>query len=126
MIFVKELVIRKTFTRFLLIISVWTGLNPVREDESEGLRLPDDEELDPEAEAEAEVEEEKDDVEEAKDPRSDIVLCLRELTSRRSRLYYLSHEGQARAKSGPDFLASDNILEKFLLPGKLDVKKTNF
>ena len=71
----KELVIRKTFTRFLLIISVWTGLNPVREDESEGLRLPEDEELDPEAEAE--VEEEKDDVEEAKDPRSDIVLCLR-------------------------------------------------
>ena len=71
MIFVKELVIRKTFTRFLLMISVWTGLNPVSEDEREGLRLPEVEELDPEAE------EEKDDVEEAKDPTSDIVLYLR-------------------------------------------------
>ena len=71
MIFVKELVIRKTFTRFLLMISVWTGLNPVSEDEREGLRLQEVEELDPEAE------EEKDDVEEAKDPTSDIVLYLR-------------------------------------------------
>ena len=66
--FVKELVIRNTFTRFLLMISVWTGLNPLKEDEREGLRLPQDEELDLEAE-----EDEKDEVEDEKDPTSDIV-----------------------------------------------------
>ena len=55
-----------SFTRFLLMISVWTGLNPVNEDEREGLRLPQDEELDLDAE------DEKDDVEDAKDPTSDI------------------------------------------------------
>ena len=65
--FVKELVIRKAFTRFLLMISVWTGRKPVKEDEREGLRLPKDEELD------LDVEEENDDVEDDKDPSSDIV-----------------------------------------------------
>ena len=35
----KELVIRKTLTRFLLIISVWTGLNPGKEEEREARRL---------------------------------------------------------------------------------------
>ena len=65
--FVKELVIRNTFTRFLLMISVWTGRKPVKEDEREGLRLPKDEELD------LDVEEEKEDVEDDKDPSSDIV-----------------------------------------------------
>ena len=64
--FVKELVIRKAFTRFLLMISVWTGRKPVKEDEREGLRLPKDEELD------LDVEEENDDVEDDKDPSSDI------------------------------------------------------
>ena len=67
--FVKELVIRKAFTRFLLMISVWTGRKPVKEDEREGLRLPKDEELD----LDVDVEEEKDDVEDDKDPSSDIV-----------------------------------------------------
>ena len=65
--FVNELVIRNTFTRFLLMISVWTGRKPVKEDEREGLRLPKDEELD------LDVEEEKEDVEDDKDPSSDIV-----------------------------------------------------
>ena len=65
--FVNELVIRNTFTRFLLMISVWTGRKSVKEDEREGLRLPKDEELD------LDVEEEKEDVEDDKDPSSDIV-----------------------------------------------------
>ena len=68
MILVKELVIRNTFTRFLLMISVWTGLNPLKEDERDGLRLPQDEDL--------EADEEKDEVEDDKDP-SDIVQCFR-------------------------------------------------
>ena len=68
-ILVKELVIRNTFTRFLLMISVWTGLNPLKEDERDGLRLPQDEDL--------EADEEKDEVEDDKDPTSDIVQCFR-------------------------------------------------
>ena len=35
----KELVIRKTLTKFLLIISVWTGLNTGKEDERDVSRL---------------------------------------------------------------------------------------
>ena len=68
MILVKELVIRNTFTRFLLMISVWTGLNPLKEDDRDGLRLPQEEDL--------EDDDEKDEVEDDKDP-SDIVQCFR-------------------------------------------------
>ena len=97
--FVKELVIRKTFTRFRLMISVWTGRKPLKEEERDGLRLPMDEELDLEAD------DEQDEVEDDKDPTSDIVQCFRRFHSQ-AVTSLLSHEGQGRYKSGPDFLAS--------------------
>ena len=59
----KELVIRKTLTRFLLMISVWTGLNPGKEEEREARRLEEwlDGELD-------DLEDDNDAVDDDKDP----------------------------------------------------------
>ena len=52
---------RKTFTRFRLMISVWTGRKPLKEEERDGLRLSLDEELDLEADDEQdEVEDDRD------------------------------------------------------------------